>query len=383
MRRLNGQFHIEDLRAFGFDRVVGYKSQPDDIGDELTANEMIAAKNIYRTNTFGSPDWPFDEPSRGYFDMARAEKERTIARNIIIGLVRKQKIPIIVDTHDKSGIYSETCIFEHSSVSTNNELKEFENTMCATYPLKDKMFKIQHGSIYLDFFNRIGETIYKDTKDEYGIIESTCALILRDIPDDNQRYENVDSLNPRFHKAWYIADLKVHPKVQGQRKPLELLSHISSVCLKRCNKFYGIEMCPIDSLDISKSRIYKLLTISLGPNVDFTTLNIFQLTYEQIVEFKLDFVYISLENIKDLVLVPDNVRLPVLHASHKDYVKSGDKYFSYPQVGHIHLLCAVSGSKISNLLSKNIVPSKSWIVHYNMNTDNYDPFWKFLNTSEI
>ena len=383
MRRLNGQFHIEDLRAFGFDRVVGDKPQPDDRGDELTANEMIAAKNIYRTNTFGSPDWPFDEPSRGYFDMARAEKERTIARNIIIGLVRKQKIPIIVDTHDKSGIYSETCIFEHSSVSTNNELKEFENTMCATYPLKDKMFKIQHGSIYLDFFNRIGETIYKDTKDEYGIIESTCALILRDIPDDNQRYENVDSLNPRFHKAWYIADLKVHPKVQGQRKPLELLSHISSVCLKRCNKFYGIEMCPIDSLDISKSRIYKLLTISLGPNVDFTTLNIFQLTYEQIVEFKLDFVYISLENIKDLVLVPDNVRLPVLHASHKDYVKSGDNYFSYPQVGHIHLLCAVSGSKISNLLSKNIVPSKSWIVHYNMNTDNYDPFWKFLNTSEI
>ena len=142
-------------------------------------------------------------------------------------------------------------------------------------------------------------------------------------------------------------------------------------------------MCPIDSLDISKSRIYKLLTISLGPNVDFTILNIFQLTYEQIVEFKLDFVYISLENIKDLVLVPDNVRLPVLHASHKDYVKSGDKYFSYPQVGHIHLLCAVSGSKISNLLSKNIVPSKSWIVHYNMNTDNYDPFWKFLKTSEI
>jgi pyrroloquinoline-quinone synthase len=361
MRRLNGQFHIDDLRAFGFDRVV---SQPDDMSMQLTANEMKAAKNIYRTNTFGSPDWPFDEPSRGYFDMEDAENKRTIARNIIIGLVRKQQIPIV----DKSGIYSETCIFGHSSVSTNNELKVFENTMCATYPLKDKMFKIQHGSIYLEFFNRIGETIYKDTKDEYGIIESTCALILRDIPND---------------KAWYIADLKVHPKVQGQRKPLELLSHISSVCLKRCSKLYGIEMCPKSDSDISQSRIYKLLTISLGSNIDFTTLHIFQLTYEQMVEFELDLVYISLENIKGLVLVPENVRLPVLHASPKQYVKSGDKYFSYPQVGHIHMLCAVSGSKISNLLSKNMVPSKAWIVHYNMHTENYDPFWKFLNTSEI
>ena len=147
-------------------------------------------------------------------------------------------------------------------------------------------------------------------------------------------------------------------------------------------------MCPTDSLDISKSRTYKLLTISLGSNVDFTTLNIFQLTYEQIVEFKLDFVYISLKNIKDLVLVPENVCLPVLHASNKMYVKPDDKYFYYPQVGHIHMTCAVSGSKLSNyLLSKNIVPSKAWIVHYNMNTEInepfYDPFWKFLNTSEI
>ena len=367
MRRLNGQFNIDDLRAFGFDRVVGDKSRFDDRPIQLTANEMITAKNIYRTNTFGSPDWPFDEPSRGYFDMADAENKRTIARNIIIGLVRKPKIPI----HDKSGIYSETCIFEHSLVSSNNELKGFEKIMSATYPLKDKRFKIEHGSTYLDFFNRIGETIYKVTKDEDGNIESSCALVLRDIPDD------------KHDKAWYIADLKVHPKTQGQRKPLELLSPISSVCLKRCPKFYGIEMCPAvyeDQSGKSHSRIYKLLTISLGSNVDITTLHIFQLTYEQIISFELNFVYISLENIKDLILVPDNVRLPVLHASHKKDVKYGDKCFSYPQVDHIHMLCAISNSEISNLLiSKDIVPCNAWIVHYNMKHNS----WDFLNTSEI
>jgi hypothetical protein len=303
MRRLNGQFCIDDLRAFGFERVGG---------------DMI---------------------------------------------------------HDKSGIYSETCVFEHSLLSSNNELKEFEKTMSATYPLKDKRFKIEHGSTYLDFFNRIGETIYKVSKDENGIIESSCALVLRVT---NKIYSPLG-----YSKAWYIADLKVSPNVRGQRKPFELLSDISTACLKRCPKFYGIEMCQADiedESDHSRSRIHKLLTITLGSNVEITILHIFQLTYEQIVEFELDYVcYISLENIKDLVLVPDNVRLPVLHASNNK--KSGDKCFSYPQVEHIHMLCDVSGSKISKLLiSKNIVPSKAWIVH--SNNMKSEP-WNFLNTSEI
>lgn len=206
------------------------------------------------------------------------------------------------------------------------EITAIEQT--ATYPLGDDFFRLDHGSDYFAFFDRLGEVNY------YAAVEGervagVGAGVLRQIP-----YRQGGAVRP----AWYLCDLKVHPNYQRQQLSLRLLHYALYPNILRCSQGYAISMNPGNG---SPNRFVRILE-RFAP-VKFccaTLLGIYSLDAEimcllkpLIVEHRGDISYLSLRGVKDLRLQSSGQILPLLHVQ---WGATAQPNIPEPLPGHTH-----------------------------------------------
>ncbi len=235
----------------------------------------------------------------------------------------------------------------------------------ALYPLGSDSFKINHGSDYFAFFERLGKVLYLAVLDEEKIV-AVAAGVLRTRP----------------IRAWYLCDLKVHPDYRGRHLPLKMLSRVFILNYLKCRRGYAISM----NQGGQDNRIAKMLSkFFLAPFKVACTLEIFSMdacamqSVELIVEAQRGAMgYLSLSGIKDIVLSSTSQPMPILHVQ---FGPSGEISHVKPQPGCLHMLCSPAGDILNSELNKaGIFPTGTATViqHGLKNAD-----WRFILTSEI
>lgn len=249
--------------------------------------------------------------------------------------------------------------------SHNNELKDFEKRLSQFYPLCNDMFRIDHGTNYFKFFQRIGKPYYYGIYNN-DILVGTIAYI--------KTGENI----------YYIADLKFDPIIRNKGYFAKLVrkSMMSMLFTTKVNylklKVYAI------SMNDNNSKTNNILRKTSNIMKFGCILNIYSLSYEQIIVVKniiekcknkkLNFV--SLNNTKDLILKSTNKPINILH------IEYCDSTLSEPLKDFQHMFCTNENSDLSNILKTqyNILPiSTATVMHYNMS----DTDWEFIQTSHI
>jgi hypothetical protein len=276
---------------------------------------------------------------------------------------------------------------EHRYDTYNKYAKDFENRLTHWYPFNDNnTFKISHGKKYFNFFRRLGEPFYYAMFDNNMMIGTICYI-----------YRDVDSM-----KHFYICDLKFDKKARHTGLLMKLFLRTCPTCILRTHRFYGISM----NDDAARLKGNNILSIGqhigkkYGINVEHGgMLNIYSLDYEtmKIIE---DLVilykssknnvrenkikYVSLENVKDLIIKKPNGtmnKMKLLHMMYLDAVTECGKIMCRPIEGYQHMFCTKNNSILTDDLAKlNIFPmSTATIIQYDMDDFN----WELIQTCDI
>ena len=248
----------------------------------------------------------------------------------------------------------------------------------ATYPLGDDTFQIDHGADYFAFLERLGELKYLAMLDG-DRVAAVGAGVLRRLP---LRAGEAPT------RAWYLADVKVHPDYRGRHLPLTMLARGDfPLNYARAPRGYGISMNPGDG---SPNRIARLVKhfrwapFEAGPelaiySVDAATVADLTPLLEQ---FRGHLGMLSLAGVKDLVLGSTGQPMPLVHVTWdprgKGVAPSNRKG---PQPGHQHMFCAPHGDPMAiALAARGVMPvATASIVHHRMGRSD----WRFVLTSEI
>ncbi len=291
--------------------------------------------------------------------------------------------------------------FEIRQVPTDNlspevitQLQQFEKTFA--YPFSDQEeFTIQHGlkGDYFAFFKQLGKpyyyvatakqenTITKKIHEQEvtvqqmpGEIAAVGCCVLRILKDKDNR--------PL--RAWYMCDLKVNEKYQGEHLPTTMAHKNGLVRFIQCPRGFAICMNPADG-DPRAASIFKKHGKIAGMKTE--TLNLYNLSYEQALEHKS-----ALEkSYKRLGYLNENASIGMVSTSGtKDYViknkltgetrpwkllhiKPGVATYA-PQEGATHMVCAVEGTPLDSdfraLLGNP--SSTAQIVSYGMDTVDFN-----------
>jgi len=273
---------------------------------------------------------------------------------------------------------------------------------------------VDHGSDYLAFFRRIGDTVlYLTARDDHSaegieggsdaggrrrlpIVATACAL-LRDVPGaadggdpvDGERAAAVGGIRP---KAWYIGDLRVAPSHRGRHLSEALFIPVVQPMLARCGSAFAVEMVPTPDAVGRMPRmvqacrpdlpvaVHRLELWSLSAAVARRAWGVISRAHGG----PRHATFVDLGGVKDLRLVPSGEPLQVLHLIDRRRLKPGDKECSAPEEGARHLLCSVTGgaSRLGETLrAGGEVPfAYALAVHLAMD-DNVD--WESLSTAEI
>lgn len=269
----------------------------------------------------------------------------------------------------------------------NRYMKRFEKKLSHWYPLGEDKFRIDHGGNYFNFFRRMGEPFYYALFDGRCVVGTVCYI-----------YRKIGS-----EYVMYMCDLKIDPKFRNSGIMMKLLYRTIPSCLLRTFKFYAISMNESEKQNKILNMGQHLgqrngINIVTGGN-----LNIYSLSYkdmmfvhELIVLYKktkfckgsVNVRYISLKNIKDLIIKKKNNVTHTMKLLHMHYLDNDNadqsidgKYYNKPIKKHTHMFCTHSNSKLAkDLATFSINPtSTATIIHYNMN--NYN--WEMIQTCDI
>lgn len=297
----------------------------------------------------------------------------------------------------------------HRYDNYNIYLKDYEKRLKQLYPLGDDMFSIDHGKNYFNFFRRLGEPFYYAMFDGDIVIGSICYIY--------RKIRDTDTM--------YICDLKFDKLIRGQNLMTKILYRSFPSCLMRTLKFYAISMndsepdpkseSKLESKFESKSKKYKNKILNMGQHIGKKygvnvqcggVLNIYSLDYEQM-KFahelvvltkaktcsinKSRFVYISMRNIKDIIIKYQNGVEAPLNLLHLHYIDAENISNTFannnydicvsPLKNHTHMFCTLYGSELANDLAIfDILPSSTaTIIHHSM--DNFN--WELIQTCDI
>ena len=260
----------------------------------------------------------------------------------------------------------------------NTEWKVFESRIAAlekgtSYPLGKDRFEIDHGKDYFAFFTRLGQLHYYVMCDGDRVV-AVVAAILRCVP-------SASGEKPK--QAWYICDLKVHPKYRRQHLPDSILKHAFPKLSSLCSRAYAISM---DTDREQPNRFALMLkNFSLAPMSIATRLGIVSLDarwmrkVEPILRDHFgDVSYLSLAGKKDIVLQSTNLPMPLLHVQ---FGACAEQAYSKPLDNCVHMFCiAIDHPLLDVLKHQHIYPSATaTVVHHGMETWN----WEFILTSDI
>lgn len=247
----------------------------------------------------------------------------------------------------------------------------------AVYPLGNHFFQIDHGQDYFAFFDRLGAVRYYvalDQRESGPIVAAVGAGILRRVP-------MCAGEPPQL--AWYLCDLKVHPRYQGQRLSIRLLRHAVMDGRKQCDRGYAISMNPSHAQPNPLSRVFQRLTpIALSCTATLGIYSLDAIAMLQVepllIKHRGQISYLSLQGIKDLRLQSTQQTLPLLHVQWGATANLGTLT---PRSGYIHMFCAPLDDALSLELAKqNILPqATASILSYQMAISD----WRFVLTSDI
>lgn len=291
------------------------------------------------------------------------------------------------------------------------QLKQFETTF--VYPFsKDEEFTIIHGSNgnYFSFFNSLGKPYYyvafskenkKVTKkidnkkvvieQKAGEIAGAGCAILRIIKDKQGQPI----------PAWYLCDLKVNPKYQGEHLPITMVKKFALSRFTQCSRGFAICMNPVSG-DPKAASIFK----KNGPiqGLQTQTLNLYSLSLEQFTQHqdylqtclckhgymkkneKLGFKFTTGK--KDYNI--RNTTTGQCHAWDLVHIKpiKALNGISYTVIPHTHvpaqttyMICAVGGTPLDDNFKHKLGPASSTaqIVSYGME----DVDFNFLTSDQI
>lgn len=253
----------------------------------------------------------------------------------------------------------------------NSKLKKFEEKLSHDYPLGYDYFKITHGENYYAFFERLG-VIHMNLLIDNNEIVGSGSGILRNI-----KYKN-DKILPTF----YLCDLKIDPKYRGKHIPFQMLLSAKQK-LNISNRIYGITMNKNDNKEnkvVKLSKKIPLLNFKSGGklmiySIDYDTL----LKIKPIIEHhRGNISFLSLLNIKDLILKSTGSPLPLLHIQ---WQSNDINNIIEPIPGYTYMFCChIDDPLYIDLINHNIITNTTAeIIHHNM--DDVD--WKFILTSDI
>jgi hypothetical protein len=251
----------------------------------------------------------------------------------------------------------------------------------ATYPLGADSFQLDHGPDYFAFLDRLGAEVDYRVALEGDELLAVGAGVLRQVP---------LRAGERTTRAWYGADLKVHPQHRGRRIPLRLLGQAFPWNYLRCPRGYGISMDPGDG---RSNPVVRLLgRWRWSPFRLATTLVLWSLDRDQaraalpVVEARRGPLrWRSLAGVKDLVLKSTGARLPLLHLEWTTGAAPGARdpssTVAEPQPDTTHMLCAPHDDPLAgDLAGRGLTPSaRASVIAHRM--DGCD--WRFVLTSEI
>jgi hypothetical protein len=263
----------------------------------------------------------------------------------------------------------------------NTKLKKFEAKMSNYYPLNgQEEFKIDHGTIYSKFFDRMGDLCLNICLDKSNNIIATGAGILRNI---------------NKQKVWYLCDLKIDKIYRGQWIPFKMLIN-SLFLVNLSNKAYGISMN--DSTKNNKIvRLTDRIKTPVGGfnyagnlliySVDSTVM----ITAKIIIEAnKGKIFYVSLKGTKDLLLKSNNKAMDLYHVNllknvnNINYLKHEVSFDHGNKTQKVFMFCFHEKDPIIKILTANNIKTDitASIIHHNM--DELTPIdWDFVQTSEI
>lgn len=277
-------------------------------------------------------------------------------------------IIIIIMIYQSNSIPGELIEFDKLSIEKkaelNIKLKDFEEKLRHWYPLGDDCFNITHGDNYYAFFERLGDlhmSILMEDKEVIG----TAFGVLRKLKEP----------------VWYLCDLKLDRKHRGKQIPFKMLKSAFNK-YNLSNKIYGISM----NKDNEENRIVKLanniplIKFSLACKLMIYSINYEELSMIQdiIIKYRGPISFLSLHNIKDLILKSTGKHMPILHIQWGTHEQNSSLK---PEPNYTYMFCCPEDDHLYHELNKMGITTNTTasIIHHNM--EDYD--WKFILTSDI
>ncbi len=242
----------------------------------------------------------------------------------------------------------------------------------SVYPLGDDAFRIDHGTNYLAFFERLGRVFYYALEED-GVLVVVGTGVLREHP-----------------QRWYICDLKVHPAYRGRHLPLQLMARAFPHNYLRCGRGYGIAMNPSDGRVPASVRMMRHFSALPESVLHSEQLNIYSgddaaaREAMRLVENEGSTAHwVSLRGIKDLILESSKQPLPLLHmrTTARTTALTDMQTHATPQAGFTHMWCATSTSSRASLFAAAgfTKTATATIVSHRLPSSAYDD----VDTSEI
>lgn len=186
------------------------------------------------------------------------------------------------------------------------------------------------------------------------------------------------------NKKKYLCDLKIDPKYRGKHMPFKMLLSAKQK-LNISNRIYGITM---NKNDDKENRVVKLS--KKIPLLNFKSggkLMIYSIDYDTLLKIRPiiqrhrgNISFLSLLNIKDLILKSTELPLPLLHIQWGN-ISNENNIIIEPIYGYTYMFCCpINDPLYSELTNNNIITNTTAeIIQHNM--DDCD--WKFILTSDI
>ncbi len=246
-------------------------------------------------------------------------------------------------------------------------LQAFENV--AEYPYGADFFKLDHGTNYFAFFERLGEPFFHVALDGEKI--AACAAgVLRTVEIEGEQT-----------KIWYLCDLKVAREYASQKIPAKLFrKNLFSNYLK-CPRGYAVSMNPAKG----KNRVVKLIErFRWVPIRCAAQLNFYSFDESQARNFHPnlkselgEISYLSLRGVKDLMMKSTGARLPLFHIQHG---VCATPTAQTPEMPGTYMICASENSALDALLKDHFpVSATASVLAHRINPKN----WNFILTSDI
>lgn len=296
--------------------------------------------------------------------------------------------------------------YDISLVDINNvsqkqcmELKAFESKF--NYPFSEKeRFRIEHGKNgdYFAFFKQLGKPYFfvatcKENKIITKVINNQNVTIEQKAGDiaavGCSILREIKNTNGKLKKAWYICDLKVNEKYQGEHLPLKITETVAAKRFLQCPRGFAICMNPMHG-EPKAAKIFK--NHGPFPGLNTQTLNLYTLTKSQVnklhkaiknrlvkhgyMKENQKLTYKSTSGMKDYIIFDANSshRWDLLHI--QPDVKGCE-----PKENAVHMICSVENSQLDDEFKQLIGAPSSTAQIVSFGMQDFD--FNFLTTNQI